>query len=211
MLRVVNYIHLNPVTAGMVSLEKLDNYALSSFPKLLRRKPPECLRCDWLVEAGLEPGVSGMRNYWRYLESVKETDPKRLAAIERSLNRGWYIGSTEGKKALLKDLREGGGLSDPELARLDAEAYAMVLLEEGLAVLGKDREDLQRATKGCFWKASLCRLIHQRAGVSNAWLARHLHLGHPQAVSRIRNRLPESREERKLEKHVQGIGQQGKG
>jgi len=113
-----------------------------------------------------------MRQYWRYLEGVEETDP--------------------------------------ELARLDTEAYAQELLEAGLLVLGKAEEDLERAPKECFWKASLCRLIHASAGVSNPWLARHLHLGHPQAVSRIRQQMPENREERKLEKQIQGLGKGGK-
>jgi hypothetical protein len=39
--------------------------------------------------------------------------------------------------------------------------------------------------------------------VSNKWLAAHLYLGHPNAVSRIRQRPPLTKEDRKLEKQLQ--------
>jgi putative transposase len=210
LLRVVNYIHLNPVAAGIIPLGKLDAYPLSSFPKFLRRDRTASLRWDWLEEAGFDPGVSGMRKYWRYLESIREKDPKKLAEIERSLCLGWFIGSKEEKQALLKGLRDEGNLQEADLARLDAQEHAKVLLEAGLKVVGQTGEGLKSLPKSCFLKASLCRLIHKNAGVSNLWLAEHLSLGHPQAVSRIRRRLPQTRDERKLEKQVQAVAGPGK-
>lgn len=210
LLCLVNYIHLNPVAAGIVSLDKLDTYALSSFPKFLKRNRPESLKWDWLKEAGYKPGIAGMRKYWRYLESIRETDPKKLAGIERLLCRGWFIGSQEGKKVLLKELRDERNLPDADLAKLDAQEQAKFLLEAGLKAVGQTQEGLRGLPKGCLLKASLCRLIHRCGGVSNQWLAENLSLGHPQAVSRIRKRLPQTREERKLEKQVQAISSQSK-
>jgi REP element-mobilizing transposase RayT len=136
LLRVVNYIHLNPVAAGIVPLEKLDSYPLSSFPKFLRKKRPEFMNWDWLEEAAFECGLAGMRRYWSYLETIREEDPKKRVAIERSLCRGWYVGSPEGKKALLKELRDDHGLAEPGLAVLEPQEHAQALLESGLNIIG---------------------------------------------------------------------------
>jgi putative transposase len=65
LLAVVNYIHLNPVGAGIVTVQNLRRYAMSSFPKHFwaKRKRPACLRnATWLWEAGrLKPTSRGMR------------------------------------------------------------------------------------------------------------------------------------------------------
>ncbi len=47
---VVNYIHLNPVRAGIVSIGHVAEYSFSSLPKFLRRKREKVLHCkDWLL------------------------------------------------------------------------------------------------------------------------------------------------------------------
>ncbi len=42
---VVNYIHLNPVRAGIVSIGHVGDYAFSSLPKFLQRKREKVLHC----------------------------------------------------------------------------------------------------------------------------------------------------------------------
>jgi REP-associated tyrosine transposase len=42
--RLVNYIHLNPVRAGLVIVAKLRAYAWSSYPKFFKSRPPQPLR-----------------------------------------------------------------------------------------------------------------------------------------------------------------------
>ena len=50
---VVNYIHLNPVRAGIVSIGRLADYAFSSLPNFLKRKREKVLHCnDWLYDLG---------------------------------------------------------------------------------------------------------------------------------------------------------------
>jgi REP element-mobilizing transposase RayT len=111
LLRVVNYIHLNPVRAGIVNIKTLSDHALSSLPKFLLKfkKRPTCLENkQWLCLAGnLKPTAAGMRCYHRYLEFVKEADPQRRCELYGQLCRGWYIGTQAGKKALIKDMQEG--------------------------------------------------------------------------------------------------------
>ena len=44
LLGLVNYIHLNPVRAGLVTVGKLRTYQASSYPKFFESRPPEPLR-----------------------------------------------------------------------------------------------------------------------------------------------------------------------
>jgi len=109
LLRVVNYIHLNPVRAGLETVETLREHSYSSFPKYFQRKRPSCLDAtDWLHESGsLKPTLAGFRCYHKSLSLVVESDPKKRDSLYRDLCRGWYIGTQAGKKAILKDLAEG--------------------------------------------------------------------------------------------------------
>jgi putative transposase len=43
LLGLVNYIHLNPVRAGIVSVAELREYERSSYPKFFKRRPTEPL------------------------------------------------------------------------------------------------------------------------------------------------------------------------
>ena len=44
LLGLVNYIHLNPVRAGLVTVAKLRAYEWSSYPKFFKSRPPQPLR-----------------------------------------------------------------------------------------------------------------------------------------------------------------------
>ncbi|MCG8701267.1 MAG: transposase, partial [Bacteroidales bacterium] len=132
LLRVVNYIHLNPVRAGLQSVETLKDHIHSSFPKFFQRRRPTCLDAtDWLFEAGdLKFTSAGMRCYHQSLSLVIESDPKKRDVLYRELCRGWYIGTRAGKKALLKDLAEGA-MADGDILKQYGEEYALILLQNG--------------------------------------------------------------------------------
>ena len=109
LLKVVDYIHLNPVRAGLLSVVALKSYSLSSFPRLFRKKwRPKCLICHkWLTEAGpWTDSPSGIRQYRRYLLGVDEADPKKREALRKELRRGWMIGDADYGKELLQQLVE---------------------------------------------------------------------------------------------------------
>ena len=152
MLRVVNYIHLNPVRAGIVEISSLKQYAHSSFPKYFQKKRPACLEAkDWLYEAGdLKPTQSGFAAYYKSLAFVIESDPNRRSELHRELCRGWYVGTREGKKALLRDVVEGLiDCSDTSIGLREDKAKA--LLHAGLSRLGKNSEALASDLKLCAW------------------------------------------------------------
>lgn len=178
LLRVVNYIHLNPVRAGIETVKTLKHYRRSSFPKFFERKRPGCLDAqDWLFEAGnLKPTPAGLRSYHKSLAFVAESDPKKRSDLHRELCRGWYIGTREGRAALLKDVEEGLVGSANVLDGF-GEVRAVVLLEKGLARLRMDTDDLVSDLKLAVRKVVLASWIKLQCGVGNRWFSEHMHMG----------------------------------
>ena len=185
LLRVVNYIHLNPVRAGIKSIESLKEYPYGSFPKYFRRHRPACLEAeDWLLEAGhLQPTAQGFRCYHQSLALAVESDPQKRSELYRQLCRGWYVGTREGKKALLKDVQEGS-LSGIDKLRGFGEERAEVLLAEGLALIGKDLHELVSDLKLAPWKVTLAGWIKLQCGVSNRWLSENMNMGSIYSISK---------------------------
>ncbi|WP_309397561.1 hypothetical protein [Cerasicoccus maritimus] len=85
LLRVVNYIHLNPVRANLCELKALKGYELSSFPKFFEPdRWPHLTSETWLGQSGdWSPDKAGMRRYQKQLE---------LAEVGRPAEREVYPG-----------------------------------------------------------------------------------------------------------------------
>jgi len=111
------------------------------------------------------------------------------------LCHGWYIGTKEGKKALLKKVSDGPAASGDGIGRF-GDAGGEVRLAQGLLRLDKTNEDLITDGKCCEWKVVLASWIKSQCGVSNQWLSDHLHMGSIYTVSRVvaqENRRPKGR------------------
>ena len=206
LLEVVNYIHLNPVRAGIVDLKTLRTHSLNSFPKFFARKRPSCLVNDaWLSLAGnLTPTAAGMRRYHQYLALCVEQDPSKQKELHRHLCRGWHIGTREGKKAILKDISKGLiGAELKDLARSFGNDGGSILLQRGLSCLKKEECDLVGDRKSAPWKVILAAWVKSQCGVSNRWLSEQLHMGHPSNISRmVALETHDSRTHRKLWKKL---------
>ncbi len=187
LLRVVNYIHLNPVRAGLQRVETLGEHDLSSFPKFFRRQRPACLvNADWLYLAGdLRPTAAGMRRYHRYLAMAEEGDPRRRATLHQQLCRGWYIGTREGRRAMVKELDKRHPACDE---RAGPTGYgperAEMLLKEGLRRLGKKEADLSADRKLAPWKVVLAGWIKRQCAVTNRWLSETMDMGNIYGISK---------------------------
>jgi len=186
-LRVVNYIHLNPVRAGLETVETLKQYSYSSFPRFFVKKRPACLDAgDWLAAAGdLKPTPAGMRCYHKSLKYTMESDPQKRSDLFKELCRGWYVGTREGRKALLKDI-EVGMLAKgcPDLLYGFGEARAEVLLQEGLNRLGKEERELASDRKLAHWKVVLASWIKLQCGLRNRWFSENMHMGNIYSISK---------------------------
>jgi putative transposase len=187
LLQVVDYIHLNPVRAGVVGINELKSYGLSSFPLFFRKKgrPVFLTPVDFLNEAGgLTDSSAGMRAYHRRLKLVMEEDPKKREEKFSELCSGWYVGSEEGKAWLAGQVQNRKATANAQAESELEETRWIGLLETGLELLGKTEADGERDRKCAEWKLALGLWLKGQSGASNRWLATRLNMGHPQNASR---------------------------
>lgn len=187
LLQVVDYIHLNPVRAGIVKLDDLKSHSLSSFPAFFRRKgrPGFLTPAEFLHEAGgLSDSAAGMSAYHRRLKWVMEESPEKREEEFAQLCRGWFVGSEEGKAYLAGRIQSGEARANAELQKELVELQWRQLLETGMDVLEKKAEDCMNEPKNAEWKIALGAWMKFRVSVTNRWLAENLHMGHPQNVSK---------------------------
>lgn len=185
-MRVVDYIHLNPVRAGVVTLEHLDKYQRSSFPKWFKRKSqrPACLQDErWRKWAGYETGERELRRYWADLALKRECKPEEHERLLGELCSGWYIGARQWAMDLLERFEKTGHRVDANTQAEETEDVWEAVVQHYLSKEERTDEDLRGSRKSEPWKLELAWKIKSCSGVTNAWLARRLNLGHPCAAS----------------------------
>jgi REP element-mobilizing transposase RayT len=184
---VVNYIHLNPVRAGIVPLELLVQFRWSSYRRFLRADRPAFLACaDWLRElGGLDDTPAGWVSYAGYLAwlATDEAEQKRQAFDQ--LTRGWALGSAEFRARLVADHQPTlarHALPGTELKEL-RDLRSSHALDALLKSAGKTRADAADDWKAAPWKVALARELRRRTPATNAWIARELHMGRSGSVA----------------------------
>ena len=185
LLGLVNYIHLNPVRAGLATLAELQTYPWSSFPKYFAKKvKPPLIRGEFLSVLEFPDSVSGMKQYARHLERCEETDPAKHDEIVRRYCQGWAVAGNAYRKELRARFRDG--IADPsgrEFRELK-EARWEIFLKEKLREEEKSPAAAAQESKAASWKVRVATALRSQTTATNAWIAQHLVMGHP---SRVRN------------------------
>jgi hypothetical protein len=200
--RLIAYVHLNPVRAGLVKRrDGLESYPWSSLPDYV--KPPSKRRSWVAVERGLEQleyadTVAGRRRHLEWLEGCVDWQKPGVAgdelpegqSLHATFRRGWYFGSEAFREKLVKMLdKEQGGLAERRRKGFTgtqtrdhgrAEAERII----GLAQKEFGIADWKALNKGDWRKGLVAGLIRKRSLVDNGWLADRLHMGARNAVSR---------------------------
>ncbi len=192
LLGLVNYIHLNPVRAGLVDLARLKEYSFSSFPKFFERRMPGWLsRERFLGGAEFPDTVNGMRKYVQYLETVEERDPKKHDELTRRYCTGWAVASTEYRKelkAMYADLAESDGWQGADVMEMREGKWEREL-EGLLSKARKSQADIAHAPKSAKWKIRIALEMKRTTTATNPWLARKLEMGHPSRVCNLVNEI----------------------
>jgi hypothetical protein len=191
--QVCHYLHLNPVRAGLVPVQNLQNYRASSYWHLWQKKRPAFLRVETaLAEAGgLADTLAGRKAYAGFLAWQTAEGPAGKTKAYVSMSRGWALGTKDFKTALIKDhaLAETSRAWEKTGLREMREARWEDALAAGLAALGKSRADAAAERKSAPWTVALAAKLKQTTQADNRWLAEHLHMGTPVAVSHHTGRL----------------------
>lgn len=182
--RVVDYVHLNPVRAGIVAAEQLAGFRWSSLRRFGRGGRPAVFVCsDWLGARGFTDTAFGMSAYVDYLTKLAENEAEQERLGLKELSVGWAIGSEGWRRAIAQDNVQRAlqpGLEAAELSGLK-EAYWRQKLEEGLKQWGKIREDLTKDICGAPWKISIAARL-RNAGAPYAWITGELRMGKASSV-----------------------------
>ena len=216
---LLDYIHLNPVRAGLVkpgSAGSVLDYPWSSVAGGCALPPgrrPRWLAAQQALKAFACPDTARGRRKW-----VERLD--RLAAVEANencgvptpppeadgrashLRRGWYWGShafaqklLELGEVVLKKKRHRNYRASPE-SRAHGEAEALRLLKEGLDAAGIAPRDLQALKGSDPRKVAIARVIRNRTIVNLDWLSERLSMRSATNVSQ------QIRRSRNLEKNL---------
>ncbi|MBL9118204.1 MAG: transposase [Verrucomicrobiaceae bacterium] len=200
---LIDYVHLNPVRAGLASLDSgLESYGWSSLAA--GYVVPAGKRQSWLcVERGLrvwrfKDNARGRRGYLEHLEEkVRQegAEAGRLLpanqSVQSTLKRGWFFGAQafrEKALALGENALEGtatkrnygasAGVKDHHLR------MAMRLVDAGMKECKLTEEDLVRLAHGDERKAMIALAIKTHTTVPLDWVAERLHMGTRSTVSR---------------------------
>jgi REP element-mobilizing transposase RayT len=204
-----DYVHLNPVRAGLIgSAERLVAYPWSSLLWYLAAAAhrPGWMRVDRLLgEHGLSKDTgSNRQEFERRMEARRaaETDAASLGA----LRRGWCLGSLEYKQQMLEALE--GKLGDHHSGALRQEAAtakAERIVAEELGRLGWQETDLKARRKSDPDKLALAARLRRETTLTLRAIAARVQLGTSKSANarlhewmrppakRIKNKKPVSR------------------
>jgi REP element-mobilizing transposase RayT len=187
LLALVDYIHLNPVRAGLVEAQQLSGYRWSSlfeFPRT--RSRPGWLDASWMDYAeGLSDTRSGWNRYRAALAQRDVSDPGESEVLNRQMTRGWCIGSKSFKKACSFDLFRQPGvirLEGDELREFNQMGWEEAL-RRSLKTLRINPTELRSMRKSDRRKVAIAAQMKSTTSVTNGWLSENLHMGKPNAVS----------------------------
>ena len=174
-----DYVHLNPVRAGLLKPEEpLETYHWSSYPLYIAEAPrPVWLRVDRLLGEWRIPW--DMPGAGKQFAAVMEA--RRQGELEQEfkpLARGWCLGSKQFRADMLKYIEEQKGKwhCGKEL-RESAEAKAERLIGEAGRSDGLTEEQIRRWRKGHPVKVKLALKLRTETTVTIGWIAQRLQMG----------------------------------
>jgi putative transposase len=186
--QVCHYIHLNPVRAGLVAVERLHEYRRSSCWYLWQPKQRPGfmdLRTALIEAGGLADTPAGRRSYASYLAWQAAEGPAGRNPAYVSMSKGWALGTKEFKSALVKDhavAADARVWADGGIRELKETGWG-VQLAECLRRAGKTLAEAAGERKSARWKVEIAGELKRTTQATNGWIAQQLNMGSGVAVS----------------------------
>lgn len=186
---VCDYVHLNPVRAGLLRPEQpLEAYCWSSYPYYLQESAqrPGWLRVDRLLgEWGIPAdSAAGREQFAGRVEARRRAEGSGTYKPE-----GWCLGSEEFRLELLAQVE---ALAGPRHAGPEIQASALAkaerLAQEELGALGWTVQDLEGRRKSDAQKVRIAARLRRETTMTLAWIARRLCMGAPTHVAALLQR-----------------------
>ena len=192
MEHVIDYVHLNPVRAGIVEAAQVGAFRWSSLSRFLRG-----LRFAGLDPAGALVGrgwsdtADGWTAYVEHLVALAANQAEQKRLGYDGFSTGWAIGGADWQRALVaehKGMTLMPGLAARE-ARALREARWSQLLNQKLSQTGRTQAEALAAPKTELWKLRLAQAVRTESGAAIVWLARELGLGTEGTARSMMSRL----------------------
>jgi putative transposase len=188
-----DYVHLNPVRAGLLGTEdRLLAYPWSSFSWYLAAPEhrPAWLRVDRLLgEHGIQQdSAAGRQEFERQMEArrLEEADEEAL----KPLRRGWCLGSEPFRQKML-ELMDGklGENHSGELHRESAEQRANRIIAEELSRRGWEESDLATRRRSDPGKVAIAARLRQETTLPIKWIAARVQIGTAKGAKSVLHHL----------------------
>jgi putative transposase len=177
---VCDYVHLNPVRAGLLKQRaSLQSYPWSSYGQYLKAPSQRWhwLRVDRLLgEWGIsKDSPAGRRRLSQVMEHRRqEESPERNW---KAVERGWCLGDEEFRAELLAHVSQLRGDHYGEELRQADQAHALTLLQKKLRARGWEEADLAQRPKGDPEKVDIAWRLRQETTMTLKWIAQKLYMG----------------------------------
>jgi putative transposase len=189
-----DYVHLNPVRAGLLKPEApLESYRWSSYGEYLKEPSQRSfwLRVDRLLgEKGIPGDTEAGRQQFAALSEKRRAEES--AADYEQLRRDWVLGSEEFRRELLAAMvgRVGPNHYGAERQETGLQKAERIVKEE-LERMGWPEVDLRGRAKGHPGKVVIARRLRQETTMSLKWIAERLQMGTWTYVSNLLNERAE--------------------
>lgn len=186
-----NYIHLNPVRAGLTDDPCAFAWSSCRYFGDCRLKKPVWLSMDRIcgnlgVVGEQKEMYSAYRKYIR-ARAAEMNDPEKAAEMKsgwRCLRRGWVMGDRAFRDAVLDRMEGTGDNLRGSQRKMHGKHQAECYLEKALELLGLSEADLC-AMKGTHpEKQAVAWLLKNYTVVTAVWIADRIAMGHRVNVSR---------------------------
>lgn len=200
---LLDYIHLNPVRAGIIKLQNGDDlrdYRWSSWGGYVhpqqRQRWQQTRRAFGVWQ--LDDTVAGRRALRLRIERrIAEENARHCGlaemgdqSLQSTLRRGWYYGPETFREWLLAQAGELLGKRSQSRKnyhggeiKAHGESEAQALLASGLITAGITAAELPQLPKSDRRKVVIASEIRKRTAMPLVWIAQHLHMGTPSHVS----------------------------
>lgn len=196
MARVIDYVHLNPVRAGVIPVEQLAAFRWSSLRRFMRGPRFGGLDPLGVLEGrGWGDTPEGWAGYVAYLTGLAADQEEQKKLGHEGFSSGWAIGSEAWRRTLAKQhaqLALTPGLGAAEAGALREERWRQVL-DQKLKESGHTQAEALAAPKTKSWKLELARAVRAESGASITWLVRELGLGTEGTARSLMSKLKQSK------------------
>ena len=185
--RVVHYIHLNPVRAGLVGSADVARFRWSSLAFLtgaVNSRPSWLVADAVLPSLALPDSAAGWSSYVGFLRALADDEGAQRELQFETLCRGWAVGSLGWRRAIAREQRHlalAPGFERAELREIK-EARWQKSLEQMLIASGMSPDALVPSPRITSSKLELAAKLRRHTGAPYRWIAAALNVGRAESL-----------------------------